>query len=62
MTQRDLERELARTTGETTTTIRQRGFSLIAPPDLEQFIVDWDELAAERTALFPDHQGRCRRA
>lgn len=53
MTQRELERELARKTGETMDTIRRRGFSLVELPDSEPQVVDWDELEAERVGIFP---------
>ena len=53
MTQRELERELARKTGETMGTIRSRGFSLVEPPDPQPQTVDWDELEAERVGIFP---------
>ncbi len=44
MTQRELERELALATGESLSTIRGRGFSVVEPPDLEPLTVDWDEV------------------
>ena len=44
MTQRELERELALATGESLSTIRSRGFSIVEPPDLEPLTVDWDEV------------------
>lgn len=59
MTQRELERELARSTGESIGTIRSMGFSLVEPPELEPLTVDWDSLAAQRVAMFPDN-GRSR--
>ena len=59
MDQRELNREIARKTGETRTVIARRGFSLdhwiptgtcIAP-------IDWDlEDARRRTAILPDRQ------
>ena len=61
MTQNDLNREVARATGESVRTIGQMGFSLLEPEvslaDLESFgepshiedqIVDWDAVDAER--------------
>jgi hypothetical protein len=42
MTQQELERELAQLTGESITTIRNRGFSLIEPPDVGPATIDWD--------------------
>jgi hypothetical protein len=53
MTQHELERELARATGETVSTIRQRGFSLIESPEREPLTVDWDALQAERMGVLP---------
>ena len=44
MTQAELERELAHTTGETLCTIRNRGFSLLVMPDRNPHAIDWDEL------------------
>ena len=56
MTQCQFERELSRATGESIATLRSRGFSLVEPPNLEPLVVDWDELEAERMALFPARQ------
>lgn len=61
MTQAQIDRAVARATGESLNTIRTLGFSLshestpchdpdpLAPPQ----IVDWDRLAAERLVFFP---------
>ncbi len=54
MTQRELERELARATGESLATIRHRGFSLVEPPDDGPQTVDWD-------AVYPVEPSRVRR-
>ena len=62
MTQHDLERELARKTGESLSTIRHRGFSLIEAPQAEPLIVDWDQLDAERVGVLPGLPGRTRAA
>ncbi|MBL8826925.1 MAG: hypothetical protein JNM18_08040 [Planctomycetaceae bacterium] len=43
MTQAELEREVAQSTGESTATIRRRGFSLIVMPEREPLAIDWDE-------------------
>jgi hypothetical protein len=59
MTQRELDRELAQMTGESMSTIRNIGFSLVEPPEREPLTVDWDALAAQRIAVFPD-RGRSR--
>ena len=56
MQQRDLDRAVARATGETVSTIKQRGFLLAdqsnrsdtEEPDYEPHIVDWDELDVQR--------------
>jgi hypothetical protein len=53
MTQAQLEREISRATGESVTTIRNLGFSLIDPQEPEPLTVDWDELDASRVGLFP---------
>ncbi|MBL9094691.1 MAG: hypothetical protein JNL96_25950 [Planctomycetaceae bacterium] len=44
MTQVELERELARSTGESLCTIRNRGFSLMVMPDRCPLTVDWDQV------------------
>lgn len=44
MTQAEMERELADSTGESISTIRDRGFSLIVMPDRNPLIVDWDQV------------------
>jgi hypothetical protein len=62
MTQRELEREVSRTTGESLDVIRNLGFSLVEPPDLEPLTVDWDELDAQRVAIFPCAPARQRMA
>ena len=64
MTQGNLDRAVARATGETVSTIRRLGFSLAAPdemrPDPEPFpqVVDWDALDAQRVSYFPQRQPR----
>ena len=62
MTQRQLEREVASATGESMTTIRRRGFSLVEPEYPEPLVLDWDDLDAERTSLFPAHYHRLQAA
>ena len=54
MNQRDLNRTVARTTGETVSEIARRGFSLATPepfPDslCETQYIDWDQLKRNRT-------------
>ena len=53
MTQRDLDRQVARATGETVSTIRSMGFGLMEIPDPESLIVDWDELDNARVSVVP---------
>lgn len=59
MTQSDLHRAVARSTGEDVSVIAARGFSLAEPfaeddSDLELYL-DWDQVDAERNvALFPN--------
>jgi hypothetical protein len=56
-----LEEAVARATGESLREIRRRGFGLLnqsgatepEPYDNLPNIVDWDELDAQRVALFP---------
>ena len=60
MTQRDLDREVARATGETVTTIRSLGFSLVEPGDPEPHTVDWEEMDELRLGLFPRRKSRRR--
>jgi hypothetical protein len=63
MTQREFERELARATGETVSTLRSRGFSLLETPASEPRMVDWDAIDEERVGLFPARTvGRTSRA
>ena len=54
MTQAQLNREVARTTGESISTIIQRGFSLA-----RWIPVDWDyEDSRKNISLLPDRQNR----
>ncbi|MBI3464355.1 MAG: hypothetical protein HY000_15060 [Planctomycetes bacterium] len=53
MTKSELDRAVAHATGESLATIRSLGFSMLTPPAEEPQMVDWDELDAERVALFP---------
>jgi hypothetical protein len=58
MSQRELEREISRRTGESLGTIRRRGFSIMSmppgvyEPEPEEVVspqsVDWDEVDAQR--------------
>jgi hypothetical protein len=58
MTHAQMERELARATGETVSTLRSRGFQLVEPPDPDLLMVDWEAIDEERLAIFPDRQRR----
>lgn len=63
MTQADLNRAVARMTGETVDLVSRRGFGMLDPlphePDPEDLIVDWDHAALERNvALFEQKQFR----
>jgi hypothetical protein len=52
MSQNQIDRAVARRTGESLSTIRSYGFSVVEPPELEPLTVDWDAIQAERVALF----------
>ena len=59
MTQAELNRNVARATGESVRTIASRGFSLLTPlpEEREPLVVDWDEVQAERhVEMFPPRQ------
>jgi len=60
MTQNDLNRAVARATGETVSTIAAMGFVPLTgvPMEREPFVVDWDELDQQRVSLLPAHQRR----
>jgi len=52
MTQRDLNRAVARATGESVTDIERLGFIPLhdgPDDDVEDLIIDWDELALSRS-------------
>lgn len=57
MNQRELNREVAKATGETVATIDQMGFVPLEPipyeRDREPLVVDWEELEQERMRLRP---------
>ena len=61
MTQAELDRQIARRTGESLSTIRGMGFvALTAIPmenERQPQVVDWDELEEQRVGMFP-HRGR----
>ena len=67
MKQADLDRAVARATGETVTTIKRLGFLLADPsddldPDADEhgpYVIDWDALAAQRkeeSTWRPQHE------
>ena len=70
MTQDQLERSVARATGESLSTIRSRGFSVADPGDVSfdperqprrrLRILNWDRLDAQRGAYLPQ-RSRCRK-
>ena len=57
MDQRDLNREVAKATGETVATIDKVGFVPLHPNpyerDRDPLVVDWDKLDQERKTLHP---------
>ncbi len=55
MTQRDLNRAIARATGESLSTICQMGFVTLhrIAVEREPLVVDWDSLDYRRTSAFP---------
>ena len=60
MTQNELNRAVARATGESVRTIAKLGFVLLDDPPVEQepLVVDWDDLEARRDRVFPQHRHR----
>jgi hypothetical protein len=69
MTQSQLDRAVARATGESLSTIRHRGFTVVEMPTTElpddpaaPQVVDWDALEAARTGLLPRQTRRQRLA
>jgi len=61
MTQAEMERELARSTGETLDTIRRRGFSLIVMPDRDPLVVDWDYVQEQESLRYRPRRRPVRR-
>ena len=62
MTQAELNRAVAQATGEPVSTVAHMGFSVAdplhvtndpEPTDRPPHVVDWDEVDAQRCALFP---------
>ena len=60
MHQNELNRAVARATGESVRTIAQMGFIPLTAPavDREPLVVDWDELEAQRVGVLPKHRRR----
>jgi len=58
--QNDLNRAVARATGETVSTIAAMGFMPLAdiPAEPEPLVVDWDQRDGQRVSLFPSHRRR----
>ena len=65
MTQHDLNRSVAKATGESIRTVAEFGFGLAdpddvcfdpEPADVEDMIVDWDELDARRVGILPQQR------
>jgi hypothetical protein len=58
MTQAELNRAVANTTGETVATIAEMGFVPLTPIPVERepTFVDWDELDDHRDAVFPQRR------
>ena len=68
MTQAEVNRQVARATGETVTEIKHRGFDIAVgvddafdaePADVGQYL-DWDEVDAQRLRVFPQPRARQR--
>ncbi|MGC3967603.1 MAG: hypothetical protein QM775_09600 [Pirellulales bacterium] len=53
MTQAEMEREVARTTGESICTVRSRGFSLLVMPERDPLVVDWDHVQEHDPSRYP---------
>lgn len=61
MTQAEMERELTRSTGESLSTIRGRGFSLIVMPDRNPLVVDWDQVQQREPLRYVPRRRSVRR-
>jgi len=62
MTQADVDREVAESTGESIATVRRRGFSLVVVPDRKPRIVNWDAVQGSEPARVPLRRRRQRQA
>jgi hypothetical protein len=60
VTQRELNRAVARATGESLATVTRMGFGRLRTivEEREPLILDWDRVEAERTGLFPPRRRR----
>ena len=60
MHQNELNRAVARATGESVRTIARMGFSPLSEPaaEREPLVVDWDELEARRVGVLPERRRR----
>jgi hypothetical protein len=56
MTQAELENELARSTGDSLSTIRRHGFSLVEVPDREPLSIDWDSVYPTERSRVPSRR------
>ena len=65
MTQSELNRAVARATGESLSTISRMGFSIFVPEEAQDDLdalpkpqtVDWDQLDSQRPAYLPQYVG-----
>ena len=58
MTQAEINRQVARATGETVRTIAERGFAILSDTpddqcDHQPLVVDWDQVDAKREFVQP---------
>ena len=63
MTQSEIDRAVARATGESVSTIKEFGFGIIEPgavceaePNCGPHVVNWDEVDAQRVSLHPSRR------
>ena len=60
MTQTDLNRAVARATGESVSAIAEMGFITLTPIPVERepMVVDWAQLDQQRVSIFPQRSRR----
>ena len=60
MTQSQLDRAVARATGESVSAIAEMGFVTLTsiPVEREPTVVDWDQLDEQRVSVFPQRSKR----